>query len=113
MSKRKRQSNPSQRTEAMTNLNPTHVHAISPRGAPMGRQAKGDEPDEALHLQRVRINSQGYDTGGAYWGITTKSGPGYLYIAYSDTFTMYTRAWSREAAKREVLALHPHATFKR
>lgn len=97
----------------MTNLNPTHVHAISSRGAPMGRPAKGAEPDEALYLQRVRVNSQGYDAGGAYWGIATRGGPGHLYIAFSDTFTMHLRAWDRDKAKREVLALHPRAKFKR
>ena len=41
-------------------------------GAPMGRHAEGyleTRVKRFIRLFRVRINSQGYDDGGAYWGI--------------------------------------------
>lgn len=43
-------------------------------GAPMGRQGKHIGPPEKvgpvkLHLEVVPLNSGGYDSGGAYWGL--------------------------------------------
>jgi hypothetical protein len=72
------------------------------RGAGMGR----DECDmtiaeiypRSVYLSRVRIDSQGYDPGGAYWGIGTP-----VYCAYSDRcgYCRYTRARDRaEAAEK-------------
>lgn len=47
----------------------------STRGAPMGRpNALGlDDNPWSIQLFRVRICSQGYDDGGAYWGLDSKS----------------------------------------
>ena len=47
----------------------------SVRGAPMGRpNALGlDDTPWSIQLFSVRICSQGYDDGGAYWGHTPKS----------------------------------------
>jgi hypothetical protein len=61
-------------------------------------------------LQRVRLDSGGYDSGGAYWGIGTP-----LYWAGSDdgTIDLWFRATSRDAAKAHVRSLHPHANFYR
>lgn len=98
----------------MTNLNPTHVPVISAYGAPMGRPSRlTDEPSEKLYLRRVILDAGGYDKGGAYWGVATRGGPGHLYIAFSETFTAYVRAWDRASAKAQVLELAPHATFWR
>lgn len=39
------------------------------RGAPMGRSEYGTNPEpKSVRLFRVRLDSGGYDTGGAYWG---------------------------------------------
>ena len=61
-----------------------------------------------LHLNRVRLDSGGYDSGGAYWG---HGGP--LYVAYDDAglFQEFTRAWSRSEAQREILADNDGVTF--
>lgn len=98
----------------MTDINPTHVRVISTYGAPMGRPSRlTDGPSEKLYLRRVILDAGGYDKGGAYWGIATRGGPGHLYIAFSETFTAYVRAWDHASAKAKVLELAPHATFWR
>jgi len=82
----------------------------------MGRR---DETEEAgkvtrLHLQRVPINSQGYDPGGAYWGTGQP-----LYVAFdteADTEYMqeiFFRAWTRNEAKEEAKRIFPNAKFYR
>lgn len=38
-------------------------------GAPMGRANIGVPTGERIYDREVIINSQGYDKGGAYWGI--------------------------------------------
>lgn len=79
------------------------------RGAPMGRADLHEPPQSKVRLFRVRLDAGGYDDGGAYWGL----GPP-LYCATDDYgFRMFTRAASREAAKREVLADNPGVTFWR
>lgn len=92
---------------------------ITPRvpahyGAPMGRPglppAPGPEPVK-VSLRRVRVTAQGYDPGGAYWGIGAA-----LWYACSETgapFEIYFRARDRAAAKAHVLALKPGARFYR
>jgi hypothetical protein len=67
-------------------INPTpHVNVKWPdgsfRGAPMGRPAfgHGGNPIEPFILRRIRINSGGYDDGGAYWGL---GAPLYWYCSY-------------------------------
>lgn len=63
-----------------------------------------------VSLQCVRLDSGGYDKGGAYWGIGMP-----LYWAGSDcgTIDMWCRAESREDAKARVLAKFPKARFYR
>jgi hypothetical protein len=56
----------------MTKLNPTPAVNCQ-YGAPMGRSSDHlsgliVEPQEKVTLRRIRINSGGYDSGGAYWG---------------------------------------------
>ncbi len=77
----------------------TPVHSIY--GAPMGRAEFRDAkalPKRNMRLFRVRINSGGYDDGGAYWGIGAP-----LYCAEAladgddggDYFLEFARAYSR------------------
>jgi hypothetical protein len=63
-----------------------------------------------VSLRRVRLDSGGYDNGGAYWGIGKP-----LYWAGSDcgTVTMYFRATDRHNAKEQVREKHPKARFYR
>ena len=65
-------------------------------GAPLGRRHSAyletDEP-HFVRLFRVRLDSGGYDDGGAYWGI------GSLFCAIDDDGSMqFVRASRREAA---------------
>lgn len=68
-------------------------------GAPLGRMSAPDlDLSEKLQLQRVRINSGGYDDGGAYWGLGSP-----LYVVMDrDGDRVYFRASGREDAKRIV-----------
>lgn len=74
------------------------------RGAAMGRPRgvlKAHEmPQRSIYLNKVKLDRQGYDSGGAYWGT-----PNDLYCAYGDTeegdYCEYVRASSRaEAASK-------------
>lgn len=76
------------------------------RGAPMGRKSFGAIPEESksVSLFKVKLDSGGYDDGGAYWGLSGAywglSGAS-LYCARSDdgAYQGFTRANSRlEAA---------------
>lgn len=67
------------------------------RGAPMGRGHVGNLGcgRRTVRLFRVRLDSGGYDDGGAYWGI----GPPSVYCARNpDGEEMFTRARSRDEA---------------
>jgi len=69
-------------------------------GAPMGR-GRGifNIPAGKIRLFRVKINSGGYDDGGAYWGLGSP-----LFCATDDMgYCEYTRAMDRGAA---ALKLH-------
>jgi hypothetical protein len=72
--------------------------------------ALGPEPAPKVRMQRVRLDSGGYDSGGAYWG---RGAP--LYWAGSDCglVEMWFRAADRDAAKAVVCAGFPLATFHR
>lgn len=69
----------------------------------------------ATHVERVPINSQGYDPGGAYWGTGQP-----LYVAWEHDDTkeeyqreIFVRAADREEARAAVTATFPNATFYR
>jgi hypothetical protein len=68
-------------------------------GAPMGRWHSPDDvkPAGKVRLFRVRLDSGGYDDGGAYWGA-----PNDLYCAQDDSrdYQRFTRAQSRESAAK-------------
>lgn len=63
-------------------------------GAPMGRVEERREPEpRSVRLERVRINAQGYDSGGAYWGTGRP-----LYMAHGPGYRRFVRAVDREDA---------------
>lgn len=101
--------------------------AYSARGADMGRVATlpiDSKVNVKLHLIRVRLDSGGYDNGGAYWGLGEP-----LYLTYSDeeypskvgAYPMgrservwyFLRASNRNEAKELVRAELPNAKFYR
>lgn len=92
-------------------LNPTP--AVDCRfGAPMGRYTGPDYLEAQagkMRLLRIRLDSGGYDPGGAYWGI----GQRLYYCEDGDGNSRFFRAFDRAAAKRKILADFPDATFFR
>lgn len=75
-------------------------------GAPMGRHGVPhlDHSPRSVRLFRVRLDSQGYDDGGAYWGWG-----GLLWCAVDKGGGMqFTRAPSRAAAA-DALDIPPEA----
>lgn len=101
--------------------NPTpDVH--SKYGAPMGRTSDHlsgliiEATDSRFTLRRVPINSGGYDSGGAYWGLGQ---PLYWWSVEitegdaRDECSGFFRASNRKAAKAHILELHPLARFYR
>ena len=77
-------------------------------------QLHGGKPPR-MSLQRVKLDSGGYDAGGAYWGYGEP-----LWRASDDTsnptldtIELFFRAPTREQAKRHVLARIPTARFYR
>jgi len=83
----------------------------------MGRPSRGadkytvNENAAPMYLVRVRLDSGGYDAGGAYWGIDH---PLYYYEANpAGLISGYVRGRTREHAKAEVRKIHPLARFFR
>lgn len=71
-------------------------------GAPMGRH--NSHIQGKCHLQKIPLDSGGYDQGGAYWGLGEP-----LYCAQDAEWAqLFLRATSREDAKRK-LDEHPLA----
>lgn len=84
-------------------------------GAPMGRPTTTEHTvnDQAapMRLVRVRLDSGGYDAGGAYWGLGE---PLYYFEASpAGLVSGYVRGKTREDAKRAVRELHAAARFYR
>lgn len=81
-------------------------------GAPMGRPENGGTPGESvrLYLQRVRLDSGGYDSGGAYWGLGQP-----LYTCFDEAadYLRFFRASSRDRAKETIRGESPEAKFYR
>ncbi len=86
-----------------------YTNASSKYGASMGRRSDlPNETTDKLSLQRVRLDSGGYDPGGAYWGGGYGTLP--LYRAENEEGDVrYFRAANRDAAK----AFFPKARFYR
>ena len=112
-----------------------HTPKVDSRyGAPMGRGFRSDaaaafhmkghftrKPESELaparatwrgkvSLRGVRLDSGGYDAGGAYWGFGK---PLFSALSADGAVDMIFRATSREEARREVLSLYPFARFYR
>lgn len=89
--------------------------AYSQYGSSMGRRDNITEVTFPVkfHLERVLLDSGGYDNGGAYWG----NGCGWLYYAHGDgaeeVQEMFFRAHNRDDAKTQVRAAFPNCTFYR
>lgn len=91
------------------------LHKVSVRyGAPMGRVSYHMTTSAKLYVSRVRLDSGGYDSGGAYWG---HGSPVY---AASDTLVgdtpesavfMTVRAKDRATAKAHFAKMFPACTF--
>lgn len=101
---------------------PTLTNVSSKYGAPMGRKSDDlaglivTETDSPFRLQRVRINSGGYDSGGAYWGLGAPLYWWSVEITESDSrdeCSGFMRARDRAVAKKEIRDLHPAARFFR
>lgn len=72
-------------------------------GAPMGRPSERLDPKGRLTAQRVRIDSGGYDKGGAYWGLRPHGQ--HLYAVQDGIGNLaFVDAASAVAAKQEALA---------
>jgi hypothetical protein len=78
-------------------------------GASMGRGSDlPNDTTDKLSLQRVRLDSGGYDPGGSYWGGGYGTLP--LYRAENENGDVrYLRAANRDAAK----VFFPKASFYR
>ena len=76
-------------------------------GAPLHRRIAAEAG--RIYLRRVRLNSGGYDTGGAYWGLGAP-----LWQAMDrDVNCRIFRAADRANAKATVLEDLPDARFYR
>ena len=86
--------------------------AYSERGADMGRRSHYPydfKKPIKLRLERIRLDSGGYDNGGAYWGTGI---PLYMASAEED-IRFFLRADNREVAKLKIRADYPNVTFYR
>ncbi len=83
-------------------------------GAPMGRRERHGDPDGSpaprFYLRRVPINSGGYDSGGAYWGIGT---PLYWASCPEIDAESFFRAFDRATARATIRREYPGAKFYR
>ncbi len=86
--------------------------AYSMYGASMGRHNTITETESPIKfkLYQVRLDSGGYDNGGAYWGIGQP-----LYHAYGegvrDDQELFLRADNRNDAKKYIRGIYPNARF--
>ncbi len=78
-------------------------------GAPMGRHGRTEEVEGGrYYLQRVRLDSGGYDSGGAYWGIGQ---PLYRWSHEDASECAFLRANDRDDAKERIREIVPNARF--
>lgn len=83
------------------------------RGAALGRPDRPSlfpQVSRKFYLQRIRLDSGGYDSGGAYWGCDPRL---YWATCPNGSIDFFFRARDRDAAKAEVLLRHPGARFFR
>ena len=89
---------------------PFETRGCDKYGSSLGRYSRGpQELTGRCHLVRVRLDSGGYDKGGAYWG----SGQP-LFCAWDDEGnSYYCRAIDRENAKAVIHSQNQAVTFYR
>ena len=82
------------------------------RGAALGRPDRLGDPGYAgvLTLRRVRINADGYDGLGTYWGL---GGPLWWFASADHYIDRTVWAKDREAARAFVLRHYPNAKVRR
>jgi hypothetical protein len=82
------------------------------RGAALGRPGRIGDPSYSgvLTLRRVRINADGYDGLGTYWGL---GAPLYWFASADGYIDRTVRAEDRETARAFVLHHYPNATVRR
>lgn len=92
---------------------PYNVPAGSDRGAPMGRHGEQGDPDYSgkLALRRVPL-VEGYDKGGAYWGLRSRGEA--LFCAWSPdrSIVRFLDASGYRAARAALVEDYPSATIK-
>lgn len=64
-----------------------------------------------MGIERIRINRQGYDSSGRYWGVGAPLFSAYDGDTFGDIYTDTFRAADRDAAKAHVRKRHPNARF--
>ena len=99
-------------------MNSPETDVSSRYGAPMGRPTR-DGGFQVLpnarpfSLRVVRLDSGGYDQGGAYWGARPRGTQLYYFEGPVSDINGYVDGKSREDAKSKVRELHPNARFYR
>lgn len=76
-------------------------------GAPMGRRSSAAVSGK-VKLNQVRLDSGGYDSGGAYWG----TGQALWHCQDSEGNELFFRSANRDSAKKELQSKHT-VTFYR
>jgi hypothetical protein len=86
----------------------------SARGADMGRASFGDGNTAGrVYLHRVRKDSGGYDSQGAYWGHAPNGDRLYRAVNADTSFEWFLEAFYRDDAKDALRELFPHIQFIR
>lgn len=78
--------------------------------AELARLERSPGEGQRFRLARVRIDSGGYDSGGAYWGL---GAPLFRFESEDGQLSGFLRARDREAAKSGVREDYPSARFFR
>jgi len=83
-------------------MRPDQVDCGSRYGAPMGRPEQGHLDDlepKSVYLSPAYVDCDGYDKGGAYWGVGLT-----LYVAYTSdhSFIRWVRAMNRRDAAQKL-----------
>lgn len=92
----------------MSRHQPTLDEVSSTYGAPMGRPCWIGNPVNRCHLFRVKLDSGGYDQGGAYWG----AGQPLWCLTDGTEFRWFCRAPTRREAWKLALEEWPGYEFK-
>jgi len=79
-------------------------------GAPMGRGGVEHGLNSKVSLQKIPLDSGGYDSGGAYWGWGMTL---WWAVTEDGEFERFFRAPNRQAAKADILKDWPEAKFYR